>query len=98
MPISRWVWRSLSSSDGSLRPRWKASAVRSPAFSTANPLRGLVQIDQRAAAFLRDGAQRAFERGVALAAGRAEDVAHQAVGVHAHQHWRVARFIARHLR
>src|ERR1017187_6799217 len=48
-------------------------------------LRGLVQVDQRSASFLRNAAQRAFQRGVAFAARRSKDVSHQAVRVHADQ-------------
>ena len=45
-----------------------------------------MQVDERAAPVLRDASHGAFERGMAFAACRAEDVAHQAMRVHADQH------------
>ena len=46
---------------------------------------GLVQVNQRAPLFLGDHLQRSFERLMAIAAGGAENVAQQAVRVHADQ-------------
>ena len=49
-----------------------------------------MQVDQGSQAFLGDAAHGAFECAAAFAAGRAEDIPHQAVGVHADQHRNVA--------
>src|ERR1700739_4462165 len=49
-----------------------------------------MQIDQGASAFLRYLTKRAFERRMTFAAGGAENVAHQAVGMHADEHGTVA--------
>src|SRR5579859_5603950 len=46
----------------------------------------LMQINQCSAPFFGNAAQRSFQRGMAFASGRTEDVSHQAVRVHAHQH------------
>src|SRR6202034_3697382 len=59
-------------------------------FLDRKSLGSLMQIDQRPAALLGNPAEGAFERGMALAAGRAEYVAHQAMRVHADQNWRIA--------
>src|SRR5260370_18438763 len=45
-----------------------------------------MEVDQRAPALLCDSAQGAFQGGVALARSRSENVTHQAMGVHPHQH------------
>src|SRR5271157_179879 len=54
-------------------------------------LRGRMQIDQRAAAFFRNAAHRALDHVVTSTPARAEDVAYEAMRMHAHQH----RFFAR---
>ena len=51
-----------------------------------NPGPHLVQVDQDAAAFLRDGPQRIPHQPAAVAALRSEDFAVQASRMHAHQH------------
>src|SRR5262249_40309436 len=51
----------------------------------AEPLGRLMQVDQRAGTFARDHLQRAVEDDVAIAKRSAENVAGQAVGVHADQ-------------
>src|SRR6516162_243105 len=45
-----------------------------------------MQIDQRPQAFACNATEGTFECGMAFASGRAKDVAHQAVGVHAYEH------------
>ena len=70
--------------------RWNASAVRSPTFSTENPSRSDADKSTRRGLRVRLP-HRAFDRCVAFASGRSENVTHQAMRVHANQHGLVAR-------
>jgi len=56
-------------------------------FFRSKPLGRLVQIDQRSPIFFGNRFQGSFERLVAIAASRSEDVAQQAMCVHADQNW-----------
>ena len=62
----------------------------SPQLLDRVALRSLVQVDQRAAAFFGDAAHGSVDGVAAVAPTGAENIAHQAVGVHAHQHRLVA--------
>src|SRR5580765_2067637 len=53
-------------------------------------LRCLMEIDHSSQTYLSDLTQRALERGVAFAARSSENVAHEAVGMHADQHGLIA--------
>src|ERR1700694_5519093 len=55
-------------------------------------LRGLMQIDESAASFARDGLHGAFDCRVTVTAGRAKHVAHKAMRVHPNQNWFAALF------
>ncbi len=50
-----------------------------------------MQIDERAASFVGDAPHRAFDGIMAATPACSEDIAHEAVGVHAHQHRLIAR-------
>ena len=91
MPISRWVLRSLSGRVGRGLLVMKAERVALANFFDGESLaRSGADRSARPGLLARCGCSEPSMRGVAFASGRAEDVAHQAVRVHAHQHRLVA--------